>query len=102
MKPEQDNGLEAGGDLSKPGEFSLEELRPPEIVGQTDNPVLERMRRLCWRVFDRVCGFFVLIRLTMHDRIYGPEPPTPADLQREAHHDTLLAPLSRSEPAINR
>jgi hypothetical protein len=71
MIPEQDDRLEAGGNLSKPGEFSLEELQPPEIVGQMANPVLERMRRLWWRVFDRVCGFFVLIRLSIRDR--GPE-----------------------------
>jgi hypothetical protein len=57
MKPEQDNRLEPGGNLSKPGEFSLKELQPPEIVGQMDNPVLERIRRLWWRVFDRVLRF---------------------------------------------
>ena len=40
MKPEQDDRLEAGGDLSKPGEFSLRELSPLEIVRQVDNPTL--------------------------------------------------------------
>ena len=71
MQPEQDDRLEAGGNLSKPGEFSLKEPPPPEIVGQMDTPVLERIRRLWWRMFDRVCGFFVLIRLSSRDR--GPE-----------------------------
>lgn len=69
MKPEKDDRLEAGGDLSKPGESCLGKLPPPEIVGQIDKPVLERMRRLWWRVFDRVCG--VLTRLSIRDR--GPE-----------------------------
>jgi len=69
---------------------SLEKLQPPEIVGQVDNPVLETMRRLWWRAFDRVCGFFVLLRLSIFDRIHGPEPPTPADLTREADHERLV------------
>jgi hypothetical protein len=90
MKPEHDDGSEAGGDLSKPGEFSLERLQPPEIVGQVDNPMLEAVRRSWWRGLDRICGFFVLIRLSILDRIYGPEPPTPADIQREADHELLV------------
>jgi len=55
-----------------------------------DNPVLEAARRLWWRAIDRVCGFFVLIRLSILDRIWGPEPPTPADLEREADHERLV------------
>jgi hypothetical protein len=90
MKPEQDDRLEAGGDLGSPREFSLEKLQPPEIVGQVDNPVLEAVRRLSWRAIDRVCGFFVLMRLWIFDRLHGPEPPTPADLQREADHERLV------------
>ena len=73
MKPEQHDRREAGRDLSKPGEFSLEELRPPEIVGQMDNPMLESMRQLWWRVFDRVSGFFAAIRLSIRDWFFGPE-----------------------------
>ena len=90
MKPEQDDWLEAGGDLGSPREFSLEKLPRPEIIGQVDNPVLEAVRRLWWRALDRVCGFFMLIRLSIHDRIYGPEPPTPADVEREADHERLV------------
>jgi hypothetical protein len=86
MKPDQDNRLEAGGNLGSPREFSVERLQPPEIVGQVDNPVLEAVRRSWWRGLDRVCGFFVLIRLSILDRIHGPEPPTPADITREADH----------------
>jgi len=36
-----------------------------------------------WRAFDRVCYCFVLVRLSIRDRICGPEPPTSADLKRE-------------------
>ena len=94
MKPERDYRLEAEGDLSQPGEFSLERLPPPAIVGQVDNPVLEAVRRLWWRAFDRVCGFFVVIRLLIQDCIHGPEPPTPADIQREADHERLVRTFS--------
>jgi hypothetical protein len=96
MKADHDDRLEAGGDLSEPGEFHLESLQRPEIVGEVANPVLESIRRLWWRAVDRVCGFFVLIRLRIFDRIHGPEPPTPADLQREADHERLV----RAFPAI--
>ena len=30
------------------------------------------------------------IGLYSYDRIYGPEPPTPADLKREADHEKLV------------
>jgi hypothetical protein len=100
MKPEQDDRLEAGGDLGSPREFSVERLQQPEIVGHVDNPTLEAIRRLWWRSFDRVCGFFVPIRLSIHDRIYGPEPPTPADLQREADHERLLRVFPEMDETI--
>jgi hypothetical protein len=90
MKPEQDDRLEAEGDLGSPREFSLERLQPPEIVGEVRNPLLETVRRFWWRAFDRLCGFFVLIRLWIFDRIHGPEPPTPADLERDADHERLV------------
>jgi hypothetical protein len=32
----------------------------------------------------------VLIRFSIHDRIYGPEPPTRADLIREDDHERLV------------
>ena len=64
-------------------------LQPPKTVGEVDYPVLEPVRRLFWRALDRVSYCFVLIRLSIHDRICGSEPPTPADLKREADHERL-------------
>ena len=52
--------------------------------------MLEAMRRLWWQALDRVCGFFVLLRLSIRDRIYGPDPPTAADLEREADQERLV------------
>ena len=69
MNPDRNDRLEGAGDLSAAGEFSVERLPRPEIVGQVDNPVLEAMRRLWWRAIDRVCGFFVVIRLWIFDRL---------------------------------
>jgi hypothetical protein len=77
MKPKQDHGLKTQGCLDRPRECSLEGLHPPEIVGRVENPVLEAVRRLWWRAFDRVCYWMVLIRLSVQDRIYGPEPRYP-------------------------
>jgi hypothetical protein len=62
----------------------------PEIVGEVANPVLEAARRFSWRALDRVCYWIVVMRLSIRDRIYGPEPPTPADLKREADHERLI------------
>jgi hypothetical protein len=89
MKPEHDR-LGAGGVLSRPGECSQERLQAPEIVGQVNNPAPETLRRFWWRAFDRVCYWAVLTRLSIHDRIFGPEPPTLADVQREADHEHLV------------
>ena len=80
MKSEQDNQPGARGVFSHPRECSLERAQSPEIVGQMDNPVLEAVRRFSWRALDRICDWFVVMRLSMHDRIFGPEPPTPAEL----------------------
>ena len=55
MKQEQEDGLGAEGLLNQPRECSLGGLQRPEIVGQLENPVLEAIRRLWWRAFDRVC-----------------------------------------------
>ena len=100
MKADHDDRLEAGGDLSEPGEFHLESLQRPEIVGEVANPVLESIRRLWWRAVDRVCGFFVLLRLSIFDRIHGPEPPTPADLTRGADHERLVRVFSAAGEVI--
>jgi hypothetical protein len=40
---------------------------------------------ICW---------MVLIRLSVHDRIYGAEPPIPADLEHEADHERLSSRCS--------
>jgi hypothetical protein len=87
VKSEQDDRLNARGFLNQPGKCVLE---APEIVGEVANPVLEAIRRLSWRALDRVCYWTVVIRLSIRDRIYGPEPPTPADLEREADHERLV------------
>jgi hypothetical protein len=100
MKPEQDDRVEAGGDLGSPKEFSLEKLPRPEIVGEVRNPLLETVRRSWWRAFDPVCGFFVLIRLWIFDRMHGPEPPKPADLEREADHERLVRAFPAAGEAI--
>jgi hypothetical protein len=54
----------------------LEGYKRPKSWGQVENPVLEAIRRLWWRALDRVCYWIVLIRLSIQDRLYGPEPPT--------------------------
>jgi hypothetical protein len=100
MKPEQYERLDARGALSQTTQRYLETLRPPEIVGEVANPVLEGVRRFWWRAFDRVCNCIVLIRLSIHDRIYGPEPPTPADLKRQADHERLVRAFSAAGQAI--
>jgi hypothetical protein len=96
MKSEQDDRLEAARVLDSPREFSFDGLRRPEIVGEVSNSALEAIRRLWWRAINCVCGVFVLLRLSIFDRIYGPEPPTPADLQRESDHERLV----RAFPAL--
>jgi hypothetical protein len=100
MKPEQDDRLEAGGDFGKPGEFLLGQLQPAEIIGRVDNPVLETVRRLWWRALDRVCCCFALVRLSIHDRVHGSEPPAPADLKREADHKRLVRAFPEAGEAI--
>ena len=79
MKPGRHDWSDMGGALSQPRECSDETLAQPEIVGEIENPVLEMVRRLWWRAFDRVSGCLVSFRLWLFDRIHGPEPPTPAD-----------------------
>ena len=64
------------------------------------NPVLEAVRRFWWRVLDRLCYCIVLIRLSIHDRIFGPEPPTLDDLQHEADHERLITAFPLTNEAI--
>jgi len=90
MKPDQDDRLEARGVFGQPRECSAESLRPAEIVGEVANPVLEAARRFWWRAFDRICYWIVLIRLSIHDWICGPEQPAPADLKHEADYERLV------------
>ena len=102
MKPEQDDRLGAEIVLSQPTQRALERLKPSQIVGEVANPVLEEIRRLWWRAFDRVCGCLVLIRLSIHDRIFGPEPPTPDDVKRDADHERLIRAFPTAAEAIER
>ena len=62
MKPDQDDCLEAEGDLGKRGRFSLGKLPTPKIVGQVGNPVLEGCAASGATRSIEFCGFFVLIR----------------------------------------
>jgi hypothetical protein len=87
MKPEQDEWFGAGGAISQSGECCDETPPLPEIVGEVTNPVLETMRCLWWRAFDRMCSCVMLIRLSIQDRIYRPEPPIPADLIGDPDHE---------------
>ena len=57
---------------------------------QLENPWLEAIRRLLWWGFDRVCYCMVFIRLSVRDRIFGPEPPTLADLIGEDDYERLV------------
>jgi hypothetical protein len=43
-----------------------------------------RLARLFWEALDRVDYAVTDVKCWAVDRIYGPEPPTPADKQREA------------------
>jgi hypothetical protein len=97
MKQEQEDGPGAEGFLDQPRECSLGELQRPEIVGQMQNPSLEAIRSLWWRAFDRVCDSVALVRVSIHDRILGPESPTAADLIRKAEHERLV----RAFPVVN-
>jgi hypothetical protein len=64
--------------------------------------MLEAFRRFWWRAFDRVCYCIVLIRLSLFDRIYGPEPSTSADLKREADREQLVRALPAAGELIER
>jgi hypothetical protein len=83
VKLEQDNQPGTRDLFGDPRGCSLESRAPPEIVGQIDNPVLEAIRRFSWRAVDRVCDWFVVLRLSMHERIFGSQSPRPAELERE-------------------
>lgn len=90
MRTEQRDRFGARGALNQPRECTAIRLRPPEIVGEVTNPALETMRRLSWRAIDRACYWVVLMRLSIHDRIYGPEPTTLPDEKREADEERLV------------
>jgi hypothetical protein len=48
----------------------------------------------------RFSGLAVLIRLSIHDWIYGPEPPRPADVEREADYERLVTAFPVAGEAI--
>lgn len=53
--------------------------------------------KLFWQVIDRFEYAVTSMRLAIVDRVYGPDPPTQADRQREAEKERL----QRAFPAIN-
>ena len=57
-----------------------------------------RLARLFWEALDRVDYAFTLSRCWVVDRIYGPEPATPADMQREADHERLRKAFAVIDP----
>jgi hypothetical protein len=83
MKPEQEKRP-----FSESTKAAIGALPPPEIVGEVADPRIETVHRLWWRAFDRACYWVVLMRLSIHDRIYGPEQP--AEFKREVDHDGLV------------
>jgi hypothetical protein len=65
------------------GVFSPTERRgsqPPEIVGEVGNPLLETLRRLWWRAFDRCvvafCPYDCRSSTAYTDQNHRPHPPT--------------------------
>jgi len=50
---------------------------------------MSRLARLFREALDRVDYVVTVARLWLVDLIFGPEPPTPADKQRELDHDAL-------------
>jgi hypothetical protein len=48
-----------------------------------------RLARLFWEALDRIEYALTLARCWAVDRIYGPEPATAADKQREAEYEKL-------------
>ena|SRR5215472_11630004 len=53
-----------------------------------------RVLRLFWEVFDAVAYAVTSARSRLVDRICGPEPPTPADHQREIEKERLQRAFS--------
>jgi hypothetical protein len=103
LKPvEQCDRLDVRGVLSQPTHRYLEGLQPPEIVGQIDNRMLEAIRRLWWLVFDRLCYCVVLIRLSIFERLWGPDALTPVDLEREADHERLVRAFPAAGDTLGR
>jgi hypothetical protein len=95
MKPDREGWFGAGGTLRGPGECSAQRPQPSEIVGEIENPMLETMRRLWWRGFDRGCYCIAAVRLWVFDRVHGPQAPTAADLHRETGQRAARQGLSR-------
>ena len=57
-----------------------------------------RLARLFWEALDRADYAVTLVRCWAVDHVYGPEPLTAADKQREAEHERLI----QAFPAIAR
>jgi hypothetical protein len=60
--------------------------------------MLGAVRRLKWRLMDRVDYALISARLWIIDRFLGPEPPTDADRKREGDRERLR----KAFPKLNR
>jgi hypothetical protein len=68
-------------------------------VGEIENPMLETMRRLWWRAFDRASYWILCVRLSIHDR---PEPPTPLERRPVPSHRSTAGGLKKVRDTIPR
>jgi hypothetical protein len=94
MKPDRDGWFGARGVLGQPRGAPLKAY--PRSSARSGTRYSKRCSVFWWQAFDQICGLVVLIRLSIEDRIYGPEPPTFADLEREANYEAVSAfPLGR-------
>jgi hypothetical protein len=99
MKPERDARTGAGAFLSQPDRLTHHAYSEP-----TWNSGARCSKRCVvsgGEAGDRVCDCIAIIRLSILDRIFGPEPPTPADLEREADHERLVGAFPAAGEAVN-
>ena len=81
MKPDRTTAQSGKAFSAAPVNTLVRSYNHPRSA-QVNNPMLETVRRLWWRTFDRLFYCVVLLGQAILDCICGPEPPTPADLQR--------------------
>ena len=81
MKPDRTTAQSGKAFSAAPVNTLVRSYNHPRSA-QVNNPMLETVRRLWWRTFDRLFYCVVLLGLAILDCIYGPESPKPAELQR--------------------